>query len=93
MSSHPLEPQTPSIVRKRFLGQLKYGQLRQQELVVGKSIAAENAWQTSCLMYSGARVPTISDGFDKQHAEVGLSPFELRSKEFEGIINYILVTV
>ena len=44
------------------------------------SIAAEYARETSGLMHTGASVPTIRDGFDKQHAEVRLSPFELGSK-------------
>ena len=43
-------------------------------------------------MHSGASMPTIGNGFDKKHAEVRLSPFELRSIELEGIIfNYMCI--
>ena len=56
---------------------------------VGKSIAAENARETDGLVHTTTRVPTVRDGFDKQHADMRLSPFELGSKEIERIANYV----
>ena len=47
---------------------------------VGQSVAAENARETDGLVHTTTRVPTIRDGFDKQHADVRLGPFELGTK-------------
>ena len=47
---------------------------------VGKSIAAENARETDGLVHTTTSMPTIRNGFDKQHAQVRLGSFELGSK-------------